>query len=513
MNQKIWNLYKQSDEAKKIINIFNPETEDYYKGIQNVIEFSKSLGDDKDIRDLEGVFSLIEANFFGQGFVFVDDMTKDDYESFIDTFELRDFRCDDCGNITLVEGERALFVKNSDYRRKCGLVDMLSTFLFFNHSYFKPVLLGTKFDFIKKSCELLDIELPTYPKAHDYKASLMWYYDLCGVFNEFQKANELSDAEFCACLYGFGKFLREEESERELPKPINVWITGASKEDYKELEKSMENDSLWACNENTRRGDIVVAYAVSPHSCIHSIWRANSEGVFNPFDYYQNRTRVSDGVRVSQISLAELKADPVFGNLPMLNNNLQGVNGKRLPSWAYSALLKMIEAKGDDMTKIPVLYETKDWKPGEIKLEKDVEEKILIPVLKDLGYQEGDWTRQLKLKAGREEKAIPDFVFFPYGEKHAENAPLVIEVKKYMASEKERYDNYKQGRSYAKMLESELLGICDEERLIIYRRGKNGTFDYTSPEFEAHWAAIWGDEEVHEALVHLIGADIVKNKR
>ena len=39
-------------------------------------------------------------------------------------------------------------------------------------------------------------------------------------------------------------------------------------------------------------------------------------------------------------------------------------------------------------------------------------------MLKRLGYTESDWTRQLSQKAGRKEKAIPDFVFFPKGEKH-----------------------------------------------------------------------------------------------
>lgn len=32
---------------------------------------------------------------------------------------------------------------------------------------------------------------------------------------------------------------------------------------------------------------------------------------------------------------------------------------------------------------------------GEIKLEKDVEENILIPILKRMGYNNTDWTRQL----------------------------------------------------------------------------------------------------------------------
>jgi hypothetical protein len=31
----------------------------------------------------------------------------------------------------------------------------------------------------------------------------MYYYDVCASMNAFQKEQELSDAEFCACLYDF----------------------------------------------------------------------------------------------------------------------------------------------------------------------------------------------------------------------------------------------------------------------------------------------------------------------
>ena len=339
----------------------------------------------------------------------------------------------------------------------------------------------------------------------------MWYYDICAVFNEFQEKYEMSDPEFCACLYGLAASLRDDEEKKALPKPINVWLTGASKEDVLSLEESMVNDTLWACNENTRRGDIVVLYALSPYSCIHSIWRADSEGTFNPFDYRQNRTRVSEGVKVPPISLKELKADSEFGTLPMLNNNLQGINGRCLPSWAYNALLSMIAAKGDDISKLPVLYETKDWNPGKMVNEHDVEERILIPFLHDLGYVETDWNRQLRLKSGRkEEREIPDFVFFPHGEKQFENAPFMIEAKWLMKSEKERNDAYRQALSYARMLQCPIFGICDEERLIIYQKQKNGSFNYNSPSFEAHWAAIAGDSDVHAELMRLIGASVIK---
>ena len=79
--------------------------------------------------------------------------------------------------------------------------------------------------------------------------------------------------------------------------------------------------------------------------------------------------------------------------------------------------------------KIPKLFSSKSVDFGKIKVEKDVEENILIPLLKNIGYLENDWTRQLSLKAGRNEKAIPDFVFFPKGANHFETSPFVIEAK------------------------------------------------------------------------------------
>ena len=516
MNQKIWNFYKQSDEYKRLVDIFNPDTEgveDYLKNTEAVFAFAKELGDDKDLNGHLGLYDAIEANFVAQGYQFVDNLRREDFEEFVDNFEIRRYTVDDKGALKLFDSPRDVLIRKQDYRPKASSIDTMSVFLYFNHPYFKPVLLGTRFNIIQKNCDALGIDLPSFPKSHDYKAAIMWYYDLCTVFNEFQKQYEMTDPEFCACLYGLAASLRDDVEKKPFPKPINVWLTGADKEDIKSLEKSMDNDSLWACNENTRRGDIVVLYAVSPNSCIHSIWRADSEGTFNPFDYYQNRTRVSEGVKVSRIPLKELKEDPEFGELPMLNNNLQGLNGKRLPPWAYSALIRMIAAKGDDISKLPVLYEAKDWNPGKMVNEHDVEERILIPFLHDLGYVDGDWTRQLRMKSGRkEEREIPDFVFFPHGEKQFENAPLLIEAKWLMKSEKDRNDAYRQALSYARMLQAPIFGICDEDMLIIYQKQKNGGFSYSSPAFEAHWAQIAGDEETHNELMRLIGATVIKSK-
>lgn|GEM_PF-6541460 len=49
----------------------------------------------------------------------------------------------------------------------------------------------------------------------------------------------------------------------------------------------------------------------------------------------------------------------------------------------------------------------------EIKNERDVEIYLLEPLLEKLGYSQQDWKRQLKVRMGRREKIIPDYVIFP----------------------------------------------------------------------------------------------------
>jgi len=143
-----------------------------------------------------------------------------------------------------------------------------------------------------------------------------------------------------------------------------------------------------------------------------------------------------------------------------------------------------------------------------LKNEKDVEEKLLIPLLNKLGYSETDWTRQLSQKAGRKEKAIPDFVFLPKGEIHFQNAPMIIEAKFDMSSNIERTKSYNQALSYARLMKSSIFGICDKDRLIIYKE-KKGYFDRFNPIFEKHWQSI-NDAEIFCQLKQIIGKEIVR---
>lgn len=515
MNKTLWNYYKHSTDGQKAISLFNPKPSNIYQKIEAITTLLRVWDSNITPQVFVDSFFIYDANFSERYFLNNKTFDRNSFREFIETYDLKEFYLQD---EQIVWSEENYFIQADQFRQKVATVDALSMYLYFYNSYFKPIVLPRRFDIIQRSCDVLGIELPPIPHTKDYKEYLMYYYDICGVLNEFQQKNNLSDAEFCAYLYDYGArvLLEEGNQERdELPQPTNVWLTGASgKDDFEFLDSlgqvPQAKPSIWACNKKTRKGDLIIVYCTSPRSYLHSIWRADSAGIFNPFDYYQCRTIICDGVRLPQITFADLKKDLYFSQIPIVRKNLQGINGIELSAQDYSELLRLAEDKDKRITDYPQLYVGEIVDFGEIRREKDVEENILIPILRRIGYHDSDWTRQLQLKAGCKEKAIPDFVFFPQGTTNFESAPLVIEAKLDMSSIIEEQKAFRQVFSYARLLRSKLMGICDKERLIIYALDSSGYCNIEKPVFNNHWQAIYSDEIIGAKLNQLIGAEVIK---
>lgn len=516
-------MYKSTERYKECVALFNPDKGDIIQRACDIIKHStawgRAIADDEMLYQLEAIMTLLIANISQRSFL-PEEWTRETYAKFIEDFDVLAPKREDDGawifgeNGGLELDPDVCVIRSNQYRQKASSVELLSLMLYLNYNEFKPMLLPQRFDIVEKNCDALGIDMPELPHSNDYRAYLMFYYDICMAWNAFQQENGLTDAELCACVYDFASQLHEATPQSELPRPTNVWFTGGSGGDFRFLDSmgkdnAGNSESIWACNERTRRGDIVVMYCLSPRSYIHSIWRSNSGGIFNPFDHYHCRTTLCDGVEAPHISIKDLKADAYMSQLPIVRRNLQGLNGIELTSQDYTNLLRMIEERGGDIASLPKLIETGSIDFGEIALEKDVEEKILIPMLKRLGYAERDWTRQLSLKAGRSEKAIPDFVFLASGERHFENAPMVIEAKLDMAPVRELQKAFNQGLSYARMLRSSIMGLCDKERLVLYRVDGNGSADRNNPLFEEHWAVIYADVDVAARLNQLIGREVL----
>lgn len=514
MNKNIWELYKNSERGKKAISIFTiNENDSLEEKVRAIYLFcSEYLWGKKELENFLNRFFAVTDNIFVDNLFFEDNESISDYfDRLIDNFELGFVEENDKGELFKSETERP-FVKQKDYKALCSLIPDISLALFnFYPNIFFPMLFPERFDVLMNILDILQIPMPQIPASTDKRGRLIFYNHLSQNIFTFSKENNLSSEEMCACIYDYSFMLMEhKQAESELPEPTNIWLTGGSKEDYKTfLENPVQGvTSVWTCNENTKRGDIIIMYVLAPYSSIQSVWRADIDGVYTPFNYYNSRTRVTDGIVVPHITLNEIKADPYFSQLPITRKNFQGVNGIQFSAKDYKELQRLLKNKGFDTSLLPQLYRPNLEMKGVLKNEKDVEEKLLIPLLKKLGFEDTDWTRQLAQKAGRKEKAIPDFVFLPKGEIHFQNAPMIIEAKYDMSSNIERTRAYNQALSYARMMKSKIFGVCDKDRLIIYKEHK-GLFDRFKPTFEKHWQNI-NDEEVFSTLKLIIGKSVIE---
>lgn len=431
---KAWESFKTTPKAQKFIEVFSkrPDEETFLQDIiAEYFEIMSNLGEETYPEEADYYTLQLVTNEPTN----IDAETIIDYfEAYVDNLEIWYTEIQDEEIIRSTKKKDCL-VQKGNYRALNSLMHIISSRLYNVNGFFKPIFFSDHFNWIQRNCELLEIAIPDVPRTKDYRKYTMYYLELCEAFMAFQEENNLTDAEFLCYLYLFADEHIDDNRDSQLPRPTNVWMTGANPYDFECLENGEITDSAWACNEKTQRGDIIIVYAVTPNSCFHSIWRADSGGCFNPFNYYHCRTTVVDCHPIPHVTFKEFMADPILSNFTIGRKKLQGVNGFELSASEYSAFLNYLADKGCNTEELPQLVMNTDWERPEIvkgtgEPEKQVENKFIIPLLRDvLGYKEGDYTQQARHKSGRKEKSIPDFVFFQSGEHGLEHCPFLIEAK------------------------------------------------------------------------------------
>ena len=205
-------------------------------------------------------------------------------------------------------------------------------------------------------------------------------------------------------------------------------------------------------------------YMRTPVSAVTSVWRSVSQGFDDPFFYYYRCTYIGRPVEINHITQKQLLNDNVFKELPIVRKNMQGINGVELLPSEYNHLLDISDAD----SKIYRFKVSTDDDAKEFSVEKDVEEKLIKPLLKKLDYSETDYLQQMKIMVGNHNYVlIPDFVLRPditYGK---ESAFALIEAKFSIRNKKEFADTQIQARSYARQLHTKFSVIADKNNIWI----------------------------------------------
>lgn len=191
MNTKVWTLYKQSKEGKKLIDIFNPDADDTFLQAEKVFKFAQPFNAELPVETSLGYFEHIFFNvtlnedcleyFSGE------DILRDDFIDFISCFEVKDLKYD-VGTVAL---DDKIIISKENYRSKARIMDSLSLVLFYLHPFFKPVIYPFRFDVFQRNCNRIGIELPEIPRSSNYMEYPIYYYDICVAINDFQNNHQL----------------------------------------------------------------------------------------------------------------------------------------------------------------------------------------------------------------------------------------------------------------------------------------------------------------------------------
>lgn len=455
LNQYTWNLYKQTEIGTKEIKYFSDAGG--YDLFKKYCPHSNFIPKDLYNDWLEGIHCYGVSEYDLPTSL---NEAKDLYTSLI-SLGIR------------IEGQQ--WLPANDFKNTLGFIQPISYVLSrFAPEYFFPYLFLCRIFELNKIADFFNIDLPNIPKRTDYKGRCMYYWELCEVFYQFRRENGLTPEELYAFLYDFAPNNSTNE-KIDIPKPSQAWFIGGRL--YAE-DKSLAS-KFWQSSPDTKKGDILVHYETSPVSSITCIEISLTDGVIDPLFRYYGCIYIGNRLNIPHITLKELQTDEYFSKHPLVRKNFQGVNGCSMSSEDYSELLRMIKAKGFDTETLPKLYAPTLPKNIVIEYEHDVEQLLLEPLLNSMGwYENKDFIRQLPIQAGRGHRIFPDYALHYENKLDEEKSKVLIEAKLYMKNNQEIEEAFLQARSYACLLESTIIVLCDKQCLIVYE--KKDSFDRDS---------------------------------
>ncbi len=489
ISKTTWTRYKESAEGMEVMALFE-RIQSSESTTEEILEIAKRfdpqyfnntskkelalLTDSLNffLSDLEQILSNEEINF----------EEGKDYVNFYYDF-LNSFAVDE-------EGKPFEEIPQSYYKKMLGNNILMSIALYaYLHQFFIPNFFVMQFAYLKKFAEKYEIDLPKIPNRSDYRERCLYYLDVNLALVNFAVENGIEDpAEICTFIYGCELPVIKDEYEAEFDKPMpkvpeQAWILVGN---YGEGEKEMKH-GFWQANELTCKGDIMLFYEKSPVKKLNSVWIALEDGVKDPFFHYYSHTYIGNKIEIpadKALTFEDFKASEYFkkenrgseGNF--VSKNFQDVSGWAVTSEDYTEIKRMLGAKGFDTSVLPSLYEPKRLDGVEITNEKDVEDKLLRPLLEEMGWKRNeDYYQQVEFPSGRGTTKRPDFCLHLSKTEKDIEAQVVIEVKKDMKNIEGIEANFYQGQSYAKWGGVRVLVLCDKNQIRVYERNKKNKFD------------------------------------
>ena len=503
INKFYWTLYKESPEGKKTIEKFeNASKKDF--SIENSLALLKEYDPDwflnVDEGDIRSRFKLLAS---------------------CKTILPLD-------NIQLEREQAIEFIDEEfggDYEEALGFIIPISFYLYKQDpSYFFPYMFLLRYKYIRQILEDYDLDIMEVPGKAEYDERCIFYLDICDALYKFRRLNDLTGPELCAFLYDMERKRFDAENEHTENFFPQVWLISGTKKNAKEANGEL---LFWHANAETKKGDILVfyenrgTYYPENNSSISGIWIAQTDGISDPFFYFYGSVLIGNEIKIKPIPFKVLRDDPRTKTLPRMGANFLGVRGDAVTYKTYEGLLELIEERDPsfDRSRLPLIHKSHDSRVpydevrNKMKPEKWVEEYFIRDLLeKQMGLKyKVDYDRQVHLQLGRAkiegektQDGRTDFSLFPFGRK-LKSADVLIEAKGPGEMEGKKVEiAFWQAESYASRQYAGLIILADNKDLLLFPRGKDGTFKFSNTPQKYSWDEIFGNMDKFNELRNII---------
>lgn len=493
LNQHHWTLYKNSpdNQIQLFENLLAGHFE-YFK--ENFLELLKAITPDRDLLDAYAENIGIFLEFYD---AFADDI---DGEPLIPDYDHPDYPT----LFAQISREMNFLVFDEDeelsprqiLRDLCYNIPNISLILsLLQPELFFPYFFTRNFLTLQRIFDFLEIEMPPVPLKNQYYERAFYYETLCRQVLRYRMAHHLTPAEMYAIIYHLVPLAINcnDFIQTDLPAPRRAFFIGGGKNSNGDPEYlahcSQKEIFSWQANDDGECGDIVLLYLLAPHSEIAYIARTVSETFADPYFYYYKCTFVSRLQPLPKLPLSQMKKDPILSEMPLVKANMQGINGRIIAYDDYLRIHDLLQEKGMKPKQWIDLPTIKKEIPP-VQNEYEVERKIILPLLKEMGYAPDDITEKPTIRMGSGLKQIPDFLIGYQTQGAYHSADIVIEAKLSIPTKKQLRIHAGQGCSYARSLLAKYMLLISREGVWVYSEK-----DYfVTPIWHCEWSQYTTDE-------------------
>ncbi len=317
-----------------------------------------------------------------------------------------------------------------------------------------PYYFVMAFHIVEAIAREFDIVLPDIPGKVSYTDRYFYYSELCNVFNRFRRTQGWTPAELWAFLYDYApKVISADEYVwKDLPSPRAVYVFGLPGEI---ADSQWKDGEILAAqgSEEMQPGDIGLLYCWHPAKCFTSVWRAVSPGCNDPLFSHYRYVYYGKPQCIPHVGYKTFSTDPVLKETSLAKTSMSKMDGGRLKPSEYMRLLEVAAQQGAVPDSVPRMELKESFADGEtFDVERDVEIKLLEPLLLRLGWTPADWCRQMPIRIGRGINKFPDYVVNPVYDLNRPSGEIVLEAKLTIPTIKQLEHDKGQAATYSRLL-------------------------------------------------------------